>query len=79
MKKELNPKVTVAVIAVVALIAVGMIVWSFAGPSVRVASAPNPNADTHRTAEQTREIAQQRRMDMMARRNHQQTPNSSGN
>lgn len=76
MKKELDPRITIAVIAVVALVAVGIMVYSWNGPSVRVSGTPNPNADPHRTKEQTQAMAQERRQDMMARRAHQPAANS---
>ena len=77
MKQEISPKTLIAVIAVLVLIGVGAMIWVWRAPTVSAAAPPVSNASPGRSLSDTQAMAQERRQEMLARKQHQPVPNSN--
>ena len=78
MKQVISPKVLVGVIAVLVIIAAGAMIWVWRAPTVGAAGAPHSNATPGRSVSDTRAIAQERRQEMLMRKQHLGTDAANG-
>jgi hypothetical protein len=78
LKQEISPKVLIAVIAVLVIVGVGAMIWVWRAPTAGSASVAPSNASPGRSVSDTQAMAQDRRKEMLMRKQHQGADSANG-